>query len=137
MKRACLSETRTPVARQVTQGLEAQGWNVRLRTEGPAPDLRVEFLEAAGPLLGPTVKADCSSLVLVAPAAGRMGLAGLSLHTQQLAVAAAPSQRVNAIAFEAGHTDKLAVTIDWLAKASMVTGQLILLSDQPAPYGVI
>src|SRR3546814_14441244 len=48
MKRACLSETGTPVARQVTQGLEAQGWNVRLRTEGPAPDLRVEFLEDAG-----------------------------------------------------------------------------------------
>src|SRR3546814_10318933 len=40
MKRACLSETHTPVARQVTQGLEAQGWNVRLRTEGPAPGLR-------------------------------------------------------------------------------------------------
>src|SRR3546814_9806836 len=64
-----------------------------------------------------------------------MALAALSLHTQQRAVAAAPSQRVNAIAFEAGHTDKLAVTIDWLAKANMVTGQLILLSDQPAPYG--
>src|SRR3546814_2855681 len=76
-------------------------------------------------------------ILLVAPAAGRMALAALSLHTQQRAVAAAPSQRVNAIAFEAGHTDKLAVTIDWLAKANMVTGQLILLSDQPAPYGVI
>src|SRR3546814_8876675 len=58
--------------------------------------------------LGSTGKADCSSLILVAPAAGRMALAALSLHTQQLAVAAAPSQRVNAIAFEAGHTDKLA-----------------------------
>src|SRR3546814_9558649 len=71
--------------------------------------------------LGSTGKADCSSLILVAPAAGRMALAALSLHTQQRAVAAAPSQRVNAIAFEAGHTDKLAVTIDWLAKANMVT----------------
>src|SRR3546814_11710261 len=81
--------------------------------------------------LGSTGKADCSSLILVAPAAGRMALAALSLHTQQLAVAAAPSQRVNAIAFEAGHTAKLAVPIDWLAKASMVTGQLILLSEQP------
>src|SRR3546814_11809827 len=27
MKRACLSENGTPVARQVTQGREAQGWN--------------------------------------------------------------------------------------------------------------
>src|SRR3546814_4418905 len=64
MKRACLSETHTPVARQVTQGLEAQGWNVRLRTEGPAPDLRVDFLEAASSRLGSTGKADCSSLIL-------------------------------------------------------------------------
>src|SRR3546814_9286241 len=86
MKRACLSETHTPVARQVTQGLEAQGWNVRLRTEGPAPDLRVDFLKAASSRLGSTGKADCSSLILVAPAAGRMALAALSLHTQQLAV---------------------------------------------------
>src|SRR3546814_9589938 len=68
------------------------------------------------------------------PTLFRSALAALSLHTQQRAVAAAPSQRVNAIAFEAGHTDKLVVTIDWLAKANMVTGQLILLSDQPAPY---
>src|SRR3546814_18112839 len=102
MELACLGETQAPVARQVTQGLEAQGWNVRLRTEGPAPDLRVDFLEAASSRLGSTGKADCSSLILVAPAAGRMALAALSLHTQQLAVAAAPSQRVNAIAFDAG-----------------------------------
>src|SRR3546814_3802352 len=107
MKRACLSENHTPVARQGTQGLEAQGWNVRLRTEGPAPGLRVEFLEAASSRPGSTGKADCSSLILVAPAAGRMALAALSLHTQQLAVAAAPSKRVNAIAFDAGQKAKL------------------------------
>src|SRR3546814_20618538 len=58
MKRACLSETGTPVARQVTQGLEAQGWNVRLRTEGPAPDVRGAFLEDAGSRLGWTGEAD-------------------------------------------------------------------------------
>src|SRR3546814_16227060 len=95
MKRACLSETHTPVARQVTQGLEAQGWNVRLRTEGPAPGLRVEFLEAASSRPGSTGKADCSSLILVAPAAGRMALAAPSPHHQQLAVAAAPPPREN------------------------------------------
>src|SRR3546814_3003335 len=77
VNRACVGEVHTPVARQVTQGLEAKCWNVRLRTEGPAPGLRVEFLEAASSRTGSTGKADCSSLILVAPAAGRMALAAL------------------------------------------------------------
>lgn len=130
MKRAALSDAEGPLVKAAADGLTALGWDV---SAGNGADLRIEFLESSASLFSVAMDGGCASVVLVAPAGGRFDLSGLSLEVQRLAVAAAPMQRVNGIAVESGHDDALAATIDWLAGAAMVTGQLILLSDAPGP----
>ncbi|MBK5265563.1 MAG: hypothetical protein JJE34_10095 [Alphaproteobacteria bacterium] len=131
MSHAWLSDTHAPLAREAALGLKAMGWTLDGGTDA---DVRVEFLDA-DTLPSANFQAGDreSSVVLVAPATTRLYLSELSLKVQGLAIAQAPARRINAIVVEAAQADRLAFTINWLAGAQMVTGQIILLSDKPAP----
>ena len=130
MKRAWLSEAQSPLARAAAEGLRALGWQVETGGDEAEADLRVFAAGSALPAIG---QGEGGSVVLIAEAPDRLGLSELSLHVQKLAVAAAPQVRVNAVAVADGWAGNLADTIDWLAGAEMVTGQLILLSEEPGP----
>lgn len=130
MKRAWLSEVQSPLARAAAEGLRALGWQVETGGGQGNADLRVF---AAGSTLPAFGQGDPSPVVLIAEASDRLGLSELSLQVQKLAVAAAPLVRVNGVAVAEGWADTLAGTIDWLAGADMVTGQMILLSEEPGP----
>lgn len=130
MKRAWLNEAQSPLARAAAEGLCALGWQVETGGGEAGADVRVF---AAGSALPALVKGDSSPAILIAEAPDRLGLSELSLQVQKLAVAAAPAVRVNGVAVADGWAGNLADTIDWLAGADMVTGQLILLSEEPGP----
>jgi len=130
MKRAWMDEMQSPLARAAAEGLRALGWQVETGGVQVNADLRVF---AAGPALPAFGQGDPSPVVLIAEAPDRLGLSELSLQVRKLAVAAAPQGRVNGVAVSEGWAGTLAETIDWLAGADMVTGQLILLSDEPGP----
>lgn len=130
MKRFSLSEADTLLGKAAADGLQALGWILAEASQADA-ELRVEILEdLAHPSVGKGAW-DCAVLVVQAP--DRIGLSELSLHLQKLAVEAAPEVRVNGVAVAEGWEKDLAASIDWLAGAAMVTGQLILLSSEPAP----
>lgn len=129
MKSVSLSEDQSPLARAAADGLRALGWAVTADQAGA--QLRVEFVDD---LSAATVgRGDWGSVVFSAAAPDRLGLSELSVHVQKLAVAAAPQVRVNGVAVAEGWQGELASTIDWLAGAEMVTGQMILLSGEPGP----
>lgn len=130
MKRAWMDEMQSPLARAAAEGLRALGWQVETGGVQGNADLR---MFAAGSALPALDQGDPSPVVLIAEAPDRLGLSALSLQVRQLAVAAAPLVRVNGVAVAEGWTSTLAGTIDWLAGADMVTGQLILLSEEPGP----
>lgn len=127
MKRAWLSDAASPLGKAAARGLKAQGWQVDAgRHEAEA---RIMVLERGG---DPCALPDGSgTVILLAPAGDRLALAALSLEAQRLAIAAAPAVRVNAVAVEQGQEDRIGASLDWLAGAEMVTGQLILLSSAP------
>ncbi len=127
MKRAWMDEMQSPLARAAAEGLRALGWQVETGGVQGNADLRVF---AAGPALPAPGR---GAVVMIADAPDRLGLSELSLQVRKLAVAAAPQGRVNGVAVSEGWAGTLAETIDWLAGADMVTGQLILLSDEPGP----
>ena len=127
MKRAWMDEMQSPLARAAAEGLRALGWQVETGGVQGTADLRVF---AAGPALPAPGR---GAVVMIADAPDRLGLSELSLQVRKLAVAAAPQGRVNGVAVSEGWAGTLAETIDWLAGADMVTGQLILLSDEPGP----
>jgi hypothetical protein len=131
MKRAWLSDRQLSLARDVARGLKTMGWAVGDEVNA---DIRVEFL-SAGALPPADFQAGDGegSVVLVAPATTHLYLSELSLKLQGLAMAQAPARRINAIVVESAQADRLALAIDWLAGAAMVTGQIVLLSDKPAP----
>jgi hypothetical protein len=127
MRRAWLSEDRSPLARAAAEGLRALGWQVESGGDEAEADLRVYAAGSAQPAPGR------GAVVMISDAPDRLGLSELSLQVRKLAVAAAPQGRVNGVAVSEGWAGTLAETIDWLAGADMVTGQLILLSQEPGP----
>lgn len=129
MKRAWLSDRQSPLGKAAAKGLKALGWQINaLRDDA---DARVLVLQTGDePCALPE---GSGALLLLAPSGNRLALAAFSLAVQKLAVAAAPVKRVNAVAVEAGNEDQIGATLDWLAQAEMVTGQLVLLSSRPAP----
>lgn len=129
MKRVWLSSPQSPLGKAAAKGLKALGWQVD--AEPDAADARVLVLQDSGNSC--VMPEGASPLIILAPASDRLGLTALSLSAQRLAVAAAPATRVNAVAVEQGKEDQLGATVDWLAGAGMVTGQLILLSSAPGP----
>ena len=129
MKRASLSDIGLPLAKAAADGLRALGWTV---TAGRgAAELRVELVDDLS--AAAVARGAWGTVILIATAPDRLGLSELSLHVQKLAVAAAPAVRVNGVAVADGWEGKLADTIDWLGGAGMVTGQMILLSEEPGP----
>ena len=130
MKRAWLSEAQSPLARAAAEGLRVLGWQVETGGGQAHADIRVFAAGSALPALG---QGGRGAVVLIADAPDRLGLSELSLQVQKLAVAAAPQVRVNGVAVSDGWAGQIAETIDWLAGAEMVTGQLILLSEEPGP----
>lgn len=130
MRKVSLSENGGVLEREAAEGLKALGWTL---VEGrlSKAELRVIFIKASEQ---PSLEEGAwGSVVLVTTAPDKPGLSELSLHLQKLAIRAAPESRVNGIAVAQGWEKELAASIDWLAGAAMVTGQLILLSSEPAP----
>ena len=128
MKRVWISDPGLKLS-ALGNDLQALGWQVENDPHGV--DLRIVVIETCG---APCPMPDGSGPVVVVASEGdRLALSSLSLETQKLALAAAPAERVNAVAVETGFEDEAAAMADWLAGAEMVTGQVILLSEQPGP----
>lgn len=129
MKGVWISDVDLPLGRAVADGLRPLGWKQQSAPDNAA--LRVLVLRSCDePCASP---AGSGPLVILAPAGDRFALSALSLAVQRQAVAAAPACRVNAVAVEGGFEDQAGGSVDWLAGADMVTGQMILLSDEPGP----